>query len=71
MEGKYIILLKFNNLYWKPYFDIGGKIHCFDYEYAKEIYDKLCKNYKSSKWLLMKIENANTENEEFCFMEEE
>ena len=71
MKGKYIILLKFYDSYWKPYFETNGRIHCYDYEYAKDLYDKLCKNFKTSQWLLVKLEDVYSKPEEFCYIEGE
>lgn len=56
-KDKYVIFLKFYNTTWKPYFTDNNFIHCYDYEYAQDLFNKLCKNFKSSEWLLVKIEN--------------
>lgn len=79
IKNKWIILLKFNNTYWKPYFKDTGwtninpsKFHCFDYDYAKKLYDKLCKNFKTSKWMLAKLEELyNAPLEEFKYVKED
>lgn len=64
-KGKYIILLKFYGKQWKPYFSN----HYFDYDYAKNLYDKLCKNYSGSEWALVKLEECNCKEDEFVYME--
>lgn len=58
MKGKYIIMLKFHHRIWKPYFSN----HCFDYDYAKQLYDKLCKNFNSSEWMLINIDNIHSKD---------
>ena len=79
IKDKWVILLKYYNHYWKPYFkDVGwtntnpSKFHCFDYEYAKNLYDKLCKNFYTSQWLLVKLEELyNASLDEFKYVKEE
>ena len=66
MKDKYIILYKMYNQYWKPYFFN----HCYDYEYAKQLYDKCCETYPNGQWCLLKIEDLYIKDEEFIYMEE-
>lgn len=70
LKDKYTIFLKFYNTTWKPYFYNEDAIHCFDYEYAKNLYDKLCKNFSQSQWMLIKIENIYSKDN-FIWIKEE
>lgn len=79
LKDKYIILLKYYNKNWKPYFKDTGwtetnpsKFHCFDYDYAKNLYDKLCKNFSTSQWMLVKLEELhNAPLDEFKYIKED
>jgi len=63
LKDKYTIFLKFYNTTWKPYFHNANEIHCFDYDYAKNLYEKLCKNFNLSQWMLVKVENMYSEDD--------
>ena len=60
LKNKWTIFLKFYNTQWKPYFHGTDTIHCYDYEVAKDLYDKLCKNFSNSQWMLVKLEHLHS-----------
>lgn len=67
MKNKYIILYKMYNKYWKPYFFN----HCFDYGYAKKLYDKSCKIYPNGQWILLQLKDLHITDEQFIYIKED
>lgn len=70
LKDKWTIFLKYYNCNWKPYFHSGNKIHCFDYDYAKKLYDNVCENFNTSQWMLIKIDNMYSRYE-FMYIKED
>lgn len=60
MNNDYIIELKFYDREWKNYFH-GER---FSREKAYDLYNKLIKNYPSSQWRIIKIEQEHLKVED-------